>query len=108
MDIVIAVASCERISQRPGMLGPVRFAQSDAVPANLGPALLVGLTPWVLAPAQSRMSLAELDHETRKPEESAFLFKELPVDPADLIVLTIRIVVALLGTADLIAGGQHR
>ena len=33
---------------------------------------------------------------------------EVPVDPADLVVLGVDVVVPLLGAADLVAVGQHR
>src|SRR6185437_11781469 len=41
-------------------------------------------------------------------DEALILLREAPVDPADLVVLAIGVVVALLSPAELIAGQQHR
>src|ERR1019366_8464820 len=38
----------------------------------------------------------------------ALLLRELPVDPGELIVLAVDVVVAALGSADLVAVGDHR
>ncbi len=38
----------------------------------------------------------------------AGVVQQRPVDPADLVVLAVRVVVAALGAAELVAGGEHR
>ena len=46
--------------------------------------------------------------ELHKPAESSVLFHQRLIEPTEFVVLAICIVVALLGTADLISGQKHR
>src|SRR5205085_10856326 len=43
-----------------------------------------------------------------EPEDALVLLGQAPVEPADVAVLAIGVVVALLGPADLVAAGDHR
>ena len=44
----------------------------------------------------------------RNPESSAPLVVEVPVQPGELVVLAVGVVVAVLRVAELVAGQQHR
>jgi len=54
-----------------------------------------------------RVATPKRDQRTCEREQRAAVVVELPIDPADLVVLTIGVVVALLRPADLVAGAQH-
>jgi hypothetical protein len=53
------------------------------------------------------MDLSQVDHVAKKPEQAGVFFCQVPVDPTDIIVLAIGIVVALLGATELISGQYH-
>src|SRR5260221_380835 len=54
-----------------------------------------------MRPAQRRQGRDELD-------QVGVLRSSVPVDPGDLVVLAVAVVVALLGSAELVTGQQHR
>ena len=54
------------------------------------------------------MGVAHGDQVAGEREERALALVEIPVDPADLVVLGVDVVVPLLGAADLVAVRQHR
>ena len=54
------------------------------------------------------MLSSKLDHVFVKKIEFAILFKEIPVEPRNLIILTIRIVIAILRITEFISGIDHR
>ena len=54
------------------------------------------------------MILAELNQSSCELEKLVLFFVALPMEPADLVVLAISVVVAVLRPAPLIAAGQHR
>src|ERR1700751_1506585 len=54
------------------------------------------------------MLLTELDHSLPEAQQSRISLDTAPVKPADLIVLAIGVVVALLRIPNLIAGNEHR
>src|SRR5690606_5480535 len=56
--------------------------------------------------AQAGMRPAEGDRPAREAEQGPVGSR--PADPAERIVLTIGVVVALLAVADFVAGAQHR
>src|SRR5271165_4458254 len=60
-----------------------------------------------LAPAKIGMGFAELDELAGELQQLGAPFVELPVVPADLVVLAVGVVVAVLGAAELIAAAQH-
>ncbi len=60
------------------------------------------------ASPEHRMFLSERDEAPREGEERLLRLAQLPVDPADFVVLTIGIVVASLRPAHLIAAAEHR
>src|SRR5258708_22046042 len=58
------------------------------------------------AAAKNRMLAAKLDQPTRELDQLGV--RVHPIDPRNRIVLAIRIVVAALGTSELVAGENHR
>ena len=59
--------------------------------------------------AKNRMFVPELDQPPGELEERLLLFVPfLPIEPAELIVLAIGVVVAVLGPAEFVAAEQHR
>ena len=54
------------------------------------------------------MFLSELYQFSRELKKLILLFVAFPVKPTDLVVLTIRIVVAVLCPTPLISAAQHR
>src|SRR5205823_5052840 len=62
----------------------------------------------VAAPAQHRVVAAKRDHSTRELQQRALLLVQVPVEPAELVVLTVPVVVAVLCTRNLVTTEQHR
>src|SRR5215211_3880350 len=60
------------------------------------------------SPAQARMFAAQCDDATGELKEMLMLRVEVPVVPADFIILAICVVVAALRASNLIAATQHR
>ncbi len=81
--------------------------QADTVDLDLAPAQELvqaqALNAWLAAEDQS---LA--DQRLDEPMEVAVSLEERPVEPADLVVLAVGIVVASLRPPDLVAHRQHR
>src|SRR5262249_26756775 len=61
-----------------------------------------------LAPLEDGLLLPDTDRCADEVEEALRSLVELPVEPAELVVLAIRVVVPLLRVAELVAGQQHR
>src|SRR5215207_4079619 len=57
--------------------------------------------------AKTGMGVAHGDQVAGELEERALALVQVPVDPTDLIVLGVDVVIPLLGTADLVAVRQH-
>ena len=55
-----------------------------------------------------RVTLPEGNHRLRKLIDIPVGFQKIPVQPRDLIVLAVGIVVAVLGIAELVSGQQKR
>src|SRR4030095_15568508 len=60
------------------------------------------------AAVQDRWTAAHLDDVFRKAEQILLLGRPLPVEPADLVVLAVGVVVTALSAAHLVPGVQHR
>ena len=54
------------------------------------------------------MAFAECDQLSRKFQQLLLGFIKIPIKPADLVVLTVGVVVSALRTADFIAATDHR
>src|ERR1044072_6895514 len=61
-----------------------------------------------LSAAKDRMGGAQHDQGAGKGEQGLLLARDVPVEPADLVVLTIRVVVPALRSADFVASANHR
>src|SRR5690606_8553912 len=99
-------------------------ARRGAVPGLLGHERARGLEPRDVAQlalpavarvareeattAQRGLGAAQGDEATRELEQAPPGLVELPVDPRDLVVLAVAVVVAMLGAADLVSVGDHR
>ena len=59
------------------------------------------------APAQGRVGLAEADHAAEEPKDILVDPEPIPVQPAGLVVLVVRVVVATLRLQELVAGAKH-
>ena len=64
--------------------------------------------PEEAPPLQHRLLVPQLDQPPRELEQRLPPLVEVPVQPGELVVLAVGVVVALLGAADLVAGEQHR
>src|SRR5438128_255318 len=60
------------------------------------------------ASMQNGMPLPERDHHFKKPEHLAVPVHQIPVEPTDLVILAVGIVVSPLCAADLVAGYHQR
>ena len=60
-----------------------------------------------LATLQHRLLEPQLNHAPHEVEKAGLLLGQLPVQPADLIVLAIGVVVPSLCAAQFIAGKDH-
>ena len=67
------------------------------MPVDSSHPVLIGLSCKKVFSAQIGMLLAEGDHQLEEPEQPSVLLDQAPIDPTDLVILTIRIVIASLG-----------
>src|SRR5262249_31496162 len=58
--------------------------------------------------AQDRVFVAQRCEPLDKVDLRCIFFLQIPIDPADLVVLAMGVVVAVLCTGELVAGEQHR
>src|ERR1039457_835257 len=72
----------------------------------LAPGSMHRLAGEEIPPAEHRVAAPQRDHPRNKPEHR--LVEMLPVDPRDLVVLAVGVVVAALRATDLVATAQHR
>jgi hypothetical protein len=69
---------------------------------------VLGIAGEESVPSQYRMRLAQANHRGRKGQQVLLVGVEIPVDPRDLAVLGVDVVIAVLGSAQLITVRQHR
>ena len=53
------------------------------------------------------MPLAKLDHTLPEAEQIAVPAHQRPIEPTGLVILAVGVVIALLGAAHLVTGGEH-
>ena len=87
-------------SERVGMMAPIGLLQLHPVPLKL-------LLCREIGQAQSRPFRAEAQQHAHKTLQPRMLAQQAPIDPRDLVILTVRIVVALLRAPEFISGQQH-
>jgi hypothetical protein len=85
---------------------PVRALESLAKPSDLGQ-LAVRRHLHEARAAQTRVALAQCDHLACEPQHGACRGCKRPIEPAQVIVLTIGVVVTALRAQHFIAGEQH-
>src|SRR5271155_2965740 len=92
-----------------GFVGPVRFAEPDTVPVDLGAAQqLVEAQSEAFVATRSHQPEAMGDQYPHEPVEVPVAVEEAPVEPAHLVLLAIRVVVAPLGAAHFVTHLEHR
>src|SRR5581483_1088769 len=60
-----------------------------------------------ISAAENRMALSQRNHTLRECEQIAIDVRRVPVDPADFVILTIRVVIPLLTMTDRISRQHH-
>ena len=60
-----------------------------------------------ITPPKNRVLFAQHDHALQKGQQFLIGRLEVPIEPADLFILAVGIVVTVLGVADAITGKQH-
>src|SRR3954451_20063278 len=61
-----------------------------------------------LRPTKHRMCMTKTDQLSRELQKLILLFVARPIEPTDLVVLTIRIVIAVLRPSPLVSTTEHR
>ena len=104
----LGVPSAPHDREHPAERSPVRLPRLGPVPAEVGePAADVVGSPRVLAAAQPGVGVPERDQRAGEAEQFRILFRQRPVEPGQLVVLAVGVVVALLSAPELISGQQH-
>src|SRR5215510_13654840 len=85
--------------------GPVWLPQFDTMPGDVQPTAFLVVIEGVTA--EQRMRPPKLDETLEKPEQVGMRLEEAPIDPTELIVLTVSVVVATLCAPELIPGQNH-
>jgi hypothetical protein len=85
-----------RVRQATGVgIIPARLVQVSPVPGDVRQPTLVHLAPEVTRTAAILLTCGDEEHP--EAQERPVLFRQAPVEPADLIVLAVGVVVASLG-----------
>src|SRR5262249_37829153 len=87
---------------------PSRTVELRSMPGNFRQAAFVPNACKELSSMQRRMPLPKLDHAFPEAVQFLVFFDQRPIEPTDLVVLTVGIVVALLGTPHFVPGHEHR
>ena len=111
VDIAIGlgrILAGEVHGQRARLRAPVGLAEVHAVPHHVGPLRAAArFAGQELAMPEHRMGAAKSDQRPGEAEQVAVARQPIPVDPTDLVVLTVGVVVAVLGAAELVARPDH-
>src|SRR5215469_9402951 len=73
--------------------------------ANAVPGNVIAPEP---AATQRRMRLSKRNHAFDEPTDVTILFELTPIEPADFVILVVRIVVSELSIQELVACAKHR
>src|SRR5215813_13649748 len=88
------------------VIAPVRSAERHSMPLYAHP-------PQQLVEAERPLinhniaALAKLVEELDEAKDVDVAFRQAPIEPADVAILAVRVVIALLGPAHLVAHQQH-
>src|SRR5262245_29981074 len=106
---LVVVYRCQRIGQNLGVgVSPQWFVELHSMPGHVRQA-----APWLrltgekTCPPQARMALAEGDQLLDEAEHRLLSFVKRPIEPAQLIILAIAIIVPALGSQHFIPGQDH-
>src|SRR4249919_748325 len=87
---------------------PVWGEQLATMPVDFPHPLLIGSIRKETFAPHVWMLLTERDHQFEEPEHIRVLLFQLPIEPTDLVILAIGIVIALLRPSYFITGKHHR
>src|SRR5262249_46733822 len=88
---------------------PSRAAEIGPEPGDVAHAIVIEITAEEeLALLQDRVAAAECDRLAEEFKNIGVLVQPAPVVPADLVVLAVGVVVAVLGAQELVAAEHHR
>ena len=104
----LGIPSVQHEGCREVVVPALRLPGLDTVPREIR-ATQVAIVAMgeVLVVAQHLVLTAELDDLFEVMEDVGILLQIIPIEPSDLVVLTVGIVVALLGIAHLVAREYH-
>ena len=86
---------------------PAWIEEAATVPIDISHPILIGLSSKKVFAAQVGMSLAKGNHQLEEPEQLSVLLDQFPIEPTDLVVLAIRVVIASLRASYFIPGQDH-
>src|SRR6266704_120587 len=86
---------------------PVWIEEAATMPVDISPVMLIGFPSKKVLAAQISMMLSECNYQLEEPEQVSVLLDQLPIEPTDLVILTIRIVIASLGASYFISSQDH-
>src|ERR1700716_4187647 len=92
-DVGLARPAVDLESQRATLTGPIRIAHLGAVPAYPAHKLL---------PAHGEVFFTERDEQARETQQAGVLVGQRPIDPRELIILAIRVIVSQLRAAEFV------
>src|SRR6185503_6048251 len=94
-------------TESPVIGSPRSFTSSIAVPESSMPSVRTNPACHA-ASSERRLRPAEVDQLAREVEQQLLVSVEVPVDPRQLVVLAVGVVVAALRPAELVAVADHR
>ena len=97
------IVACEADGERLGIIGDIDLFSVDAVGEERFHAA-DGVREHL---ADDGMPVAVGNHEAEEFEQIPVLLQQAPIQPGDLIVLAVGVVVAELGVAELVTGQEH-
>src|SRR5690242_20161941 len=113
MVFLFDAVSCQSYAEATDIpLFPILFGHLLAVRTEPGEVLDVRAVYTAalkeLPASKDRMSRPEHDQSAGEGEKRLLSIREVPIEPADIIVLTVGVVISLLRTADFVASADHR
>src|SRR3990172_3048359 len=98
------------ITEHPQLrLSPVRRIHLGSKPSEIRNLVCVQVgAQEELAPLQDRVALGQGNGLLKESEDVLVFRKIVPIEPADLVILAISVVVAVLAAQELVAAEDHR
>src|SRR6266496_2735716 len=87
---------------------PIWCEQLATMPVDFPHSMLIRSICKVTFAPHVWMTLTERDHQFEEPEQTGVLLYQLPIEPTDLVILAVGIVIALLRSSNFITGKDHR